>query len=83
MIKKTKGFAVLALFITMILTFISCNKKVKPFIEGDQRFIIKNYNLQQEGLLGLENILREHVEMPNLLSVEKFNANISEEGVIV
>lgn len=82
MMRLLKYFSIISLLIILSLTVISCSKKNKPFIEGDQSFKIKDYNLEQQGFEGLENIFRQHVEMPNLLLVENFDGDVSKDGIL-
>lgn len=66
----------------LLLGFVSCGNKDKTFVEGDNKFKIKDYNLQKQGFRGLEEMFREHTVLPSTLSIESFEGSVSKEGIL-
>lgn len=66
----------------LLIGLVSCENKDKAFVEGDNKFNIKDYNLQEQGFRGLENTFREHTVLPNILSIESFEGSVSKEGIL-
>ncbi|WP_040191229.1 WD40/YVTN/BNR-like repeat-containing protein [Clostridium culturomicium] len=80
--KKSKYFVGIIVILIISLIFIVYKKKTVGFVEGDNKIKITNYNLKEQGFNGLEELFRENVELPNILTVDTFSGNLSTDGSI-
>lgn len=80
--KQVKYLGLIVLSIIAFLLLFKFVNNNKPFSEGDQKFTIRKYNLQQQGFKGLEEIFRAHTELSSILLIDTFDGDISKDGTL-
>lgn len=80
--KRKYIIGAILLVLAIIVAFIVYNKKTVGFVEGDNKVKIVDYDIEKEGLNGLEELFRANVELPKNLTVNEFRGDISKNGIL-
>lgn len=74
-----KKIFIIMTVVAVSLSIISCDDKDS---KNKKELYIRNYGLNENGFLGIEEVLRQHIKMPEILCVNHFDAEISEKGIV-
>lgn len=77
--KIIKKIFMLMAVVSLSFSIISCDNKDT---EKKKKMYIHNYELNEKGFLGIEEVIRQDIKMPDILCINHFDAEISEKGIV-